>query len=251
MKINIPLSKTPHKETLTNFPPTIHKHPPPNPTPASKISIPNKYISHKYIQKYTSYKYFPLNTPQQTLTTYLHKLPPTTIIEKNISSYSNKISRHEHHNSKNTITRKPKEETTKLNPSLEKHLSKTVAQKQTLKTRQNYIEASLELLDEARKELKRNNIRQAAEKIWSAVALAVKAYAFWKEGKRLTSHRELWTYKSIIASELGDWVRDTWAHACSMHICFYENWCTKDDVDTVLKKAEKLVKEIAAKISKP
>jgi len=153
---------------------------------------------------------------------------------------------------KGIIAKRLKEEASKLNLSLEEYLLEIATQKLDPRNRaKDYIEASFELLDEAKKELKRNNIRQAAEKIWGAVALAVKAYAFWKEGKRLTSHRELWIYKSIIASELGDWVRDTWAYACLMHICFYENWCTKDDVDTALKKAEKLVKEVATKISKP
>jgi len=45
--------------------------------------------------------------------------------------------------------------------------------------------------------------------VWSAVALAVKAYALWREGKRLSSHSELWGYKRKLKEELGGWVYET------------------------------------------
>jgi len=41
--------------------------------------------------------------------------------------------------------------------------------------------------------------------VWGAAALAVKAYALWREGRRLAGHRELWEYKSIVADEVGGW----------------------------------------------
>ena len=111
-----------------------------------------------------------------------------------------------------------------------------------------YIEASRELLDEARQELARGDARQAAEKVWGAAALAIKAYASWREGKRLTSHGELWHYSKKLMDELGDWVSDAWAQAASMHICFYEGWCTQKHVEEAMKRVEKLVKEIAERI---
>lgn len=43
------------------------------------------------------------------------------------------------------------------------------------------------LIGRAREELAKGNIRQAAENVWGAAALAVKAYAAWKEGRRLVS----------------------------------------------------------------
>ena len=107
-----------------------------------------------------------------------------------------------------------------------------------------YLDAAEELLAEARKELGRGDLRQAAEKVWGAAALAVKAYAAWREGRRLNSHSELWEYKRVLEGELGGWVYDAWMAANGMHTCFYEGWCTKEDVEEALARVEKLVKEI-------
>ncbi len=54
-----------------------------------------------------------------------------------------------------------------------------------------YIEVAKELLEEAEEKLGRDDEGQAAEKLWSTAALAVKAYASWREGRRLSSHGEL------------------------------------------------------------
>lgn len=64
---------------------------------------------------------------------------------------------------------------------------------------------------------------------------------------RLTSHGQLWEYKRKIESELGERAGDAWARAVEMHVCFYENWCNKDDVEKALKSIKKLVKTIAQK----
>ena len=111
-----------------------------------------------------------------------------------------------------------------------------------------YAEAAWELLEEAREELGRGNLRQATEKTWGAAALAVKAYAYWREGKRLASHGELWSYKSVMASELGEWVRDAWGSAVHMHVCFYEGWCDKGDVGRAVKEVRRLVEEVRKKV---
>ncbi len=113
-----------------------------------------------------------------------------------------------------------------------------------------YIEAAKELLEEAREELGRGDVRQAAEKAWGAVALAIKAYAWWREGRRLTSHGELWRYIDNMAKEIGDWVRDAFYAGHAMHTCFYEAWCTGESVKASLSRVEKLVKEIASRIKK-
>ena len=91
-------------------------------------------------------------------------------------------------------------------------------------------------------------MRQAAEKVWGAAALVVKAYAEWREGRRLTSHGELWEYKRVIEKELGGWVHDAWMNAVGMHVCFYEGWCSKEDVEEALKRIRRLVEEIASKV---
>jgi len=107
-----------------------------------------------------------------------------------------------------------------------------------------YIEAADDLLDQAREEVRRGDFRQAAEKLWGAAALAVKAYASWRDGKRLTSHRELWIYSRKLVEELGEWSYDSWMAANGMHICFYEGWCSKEHVEIAAKRIEKLVQRI-------
>ncbi len=61
-----------------------------------------------------------------------------------------------------------------------------------------YVEVAEDFLRRAREELKGGDVRQATEKVWGAAALAVKAYAKWREGRRLVSHGELWEYRRII-----------------------------------------------------
>jgi len=86
-----------------------------------------------------------------------------------------------------------------------------------------YIEAAEGLLVEAQEGLGKKNIRQAAEKLWGASVLAVKAYAYWGDEKCLVSHGELWEYKRRLEDKLGEWVHDSWASAAEMHVCFYED----------------------------
>jgi len=111
-----------------------------------------------------------------------------------------------------------------------------------------YIDTAYDLINQAREELKKGDAMQAAEKIWGASALAVKAYAYWKEGRKISSHKELWEYKDIIIKEIGEWIRDSWNAGNSMHTCFYEGWCTKTDIESALTKVEKLVNEVKARI---
>ena len=42
---------------------------------------------------------------------------------------------------------------------------------------------------EVQEELGKGNVRQAVERFWGAAAFAIKAYAYWRESKHLTSHR--------------------------------------------------------------
>ncbi len=112
----------------------------------------------------------------------------------------------------------------------------------------SYIEMAFELLKRAKEELERGEVIQAAEKLWGATALAIKAYAYYKEKRRIMSHGELWNYKNSVAEELGMWVSEVFREASSMHTCFYEGWCTRKDVEEVMSKVEKLVNAIKDKI---
>ncbi len=147
------------------------------------------------------------------------------------------------------LAQRVREEAAKRGVSVDEYLAELLSRDLDPRDRAlEYIRVAESLVEEAREELDKDNARQAAEKLWGATALAVKAYAYWREGRRLSSHRELWEYKRILEDELGKWVYEVWAIAQSMHICFYEGWCTKRDVETAVKYVEKLVMEIASRI---
>lgn len=150
------------------------------------------------------------------------------------------------------LARRVRGEAERLGISVDEYLTELLNQGLDPKNKaMEYVETAEELLKEALEELGKGNIRQAAEKIWGAAALAIKAYAYWKEEKRLTSHRELWEYKRRLEDELGEWVHDSWASAAEMHICFYEGWCAEKDIDIAVKSVERLLKEIASMMKKP
>ena len=147
------------------------------------------------------------------------------------------------------LAKRVREEAGRLGVSVEEYLVEVLSQGLDPRDRAlGYVEAAEDLLEEARKEMEKGNVRQAAEKLWGASALTVKAYAYWRDGKRLTSHGELWEYKRRLEDELGEWVSDAWAQASAMHTCFYEGWCAKKDIVTAEKRVEKLVKEVASLI---
>ncbi len=116
---------------------------------------------------------------------------------------------------------------------------------------QEYIEAAREFLERSREELRAGNIRQSAEKAWGAVALAVKAYAAWKEERILASHGELWRYILVLRRELGKWVSNAWNAGYSMHACFYEGWCSREHVEDAIEEIERLVKAVEGKLRDP
>ena len=147
------------------------------------------------------------------------------------------------------IARRVREEAEKLGLGVDEYLVEVLSQGLDPQGRaREYVEAAEDLLGEAGEELDKGNVRQAAEKLWGAAALVVKAYAYWRDGKRLSSHGELWEYKRRLEEELGDWVSDAWAQANAMHVCFYEGWCAEKDAKNAYKRIEKLVKEVASLI---
>ena len=115
---------------------------------------------------------------------------------------------------------------------------------------EKYLAGAKQLLEEARRELEKGDLRQASEKIWSACALAIEAHALAKKGARLESHKDLWVYKNEVAKELGEWVRTAFLKADSMHRNFYEGLATREDVEDALRDVEKLVKGVAESIGR-
>ena len=127
-----------------------------------------------------------------------------------------------------SVARRLRAEAEKAGLTLEEYLVELVARDLDPPERaREYAEAARDLLEQARGELGKGDVRQAAEKLWGAAALAVKAYASWRDGRRLTSHGELWEYTRRMMAELGGWVSDAWAQANAMHTRFYEDWCTR------------------------
>ncbi|WP_048191473.1 PaREP1 family protein [Pyrolobus fumarii] len=148
-----------------------------------------------------------------------------------------------------SLAERARKEAEKLGLGLEEYIIELLAEGLDPKDRaQEYVEAALELLGQAREELERGDIRQAAEKLWGATALAIKAYAWLRDGRRLASHGELWEYSKRLIDELGEWVFDAWMAANGMHTCFYEGWCTRGHVERALKRIERLVREVATRV---
>jgi len=111
-----------------------------------------------------------------------------------------------------------------------------------------YLEAARSLVRQAWRELEKGDLRQAGEKVWGACALAIKAHALARGGRRIESHRDLWLYKDEVARELGEWVRTAFLKADSMHRNFYEGLATKEDVEDSLREVEKLVSAISERV---
>ena len=108
-----------------------------------------------------------------------------------------------------------------------------------------FWEAAETLLAQAEEELGRGDLRQASEKIWGAAALAVKALALERDGRRLKRHRELWQYVADLSRRLGDGqLRRLWQVASSMHANFYEGWATAEYVRDALDDVREFVERL-------
>jgi hypothetical protein len=79
-------------------------------------------------------------------------------------------------------------------------------------------------------------------------ALAIKAHALRRRGRRIENYAELWAYKNEVAGELDDWVRAVFRQADSLHKNFYESLATRVDVEDALREVEKLVKAMEEKL---
>lgn len=47
---------------------------------------------------------------------------------------------------------------------------------------------------------------------------------------------------------MGEWVRDTWAHANAMYVNFYEGWASGEQVATALNRVRRLVEAVAGRM---
>ena len=99
---------------------------------------------------------------------------------------------------------------------------------------ETYAQAARHLLAQARAELEQGDVRQASEKGWGAAAQMVKAVAE-QRGWEHRTHAALFRVVSDLAAESGDdGIRNLFHVANSLHINFYENWNTSENVQAAL-----------------
>ena len=110
---------------------------------------------------------------------------------------------------------------------------------------EGYIDSSLELINEALHELEKGDLRRASELIWHACALAIRAYANHRDGRKLGSRDDLWNYIETIKRDLGNWAYDAWLSGLSMKMNFDDGWASKSQVEDAFNQVKKLVEEIS------
>ncbi|BEP17838.1 hypothetical protein PYJP_11900 [Pyrofollis japonicus] len=111
------------------------------------------------------------------------------------------------------------------------------------------IRKSRELVERAIRDAQGGRVDLAAETLWDAVSLAVKAYAYGVDGKQIESDEELWEYKNRVAEKLGEEVLDIFQRAAGLHQCAGERICTPEDVVAAAQAAEKLMELVEKALS--
>ncbi|MEM2849310.1 MAG: PaREP1 family protein [Candidatus Bathyarchaeia archaeon] len=110
---------------------------------------------------------------------------------------------------------------------------------------ESYWEASQNLMKRAKNELAKGDLRQAVEKAWGAVALALKSLAYKREGLRLSSHGELWEYvDKLVEGTHDEELGRLWRSVSSMHVNFYEGWATEKHVKGAIEDAENFIEKV-------
>ncbi len=95
---------------------------------------------------------------------------------------------------------------------------------------ETYAQAARHLLEQATAEMAQGDVRQASEKGWGAAAQMVKAVAE-QRGWEHQRHAALFAAVSRLVDETGDDdISRLFAVANSLHVNFYENWDTAENV---------------------
>ena len=106
---------------------------------------------------------------------------------------------------------------------------------------QSYREASKTLLQQAYKELDDGDLRQASEKAWGAAAQIIKAIAQQREWEHET-HRHIRLAADRLTKDTEDRrINRLYRSATSLHVNWYENWDSADEVSDGLTDVEQLV----------
>ena len=108
-------------------------------------------------------------------------------------------------------------------------------------TGQSYAGMSRAYLAQADQELARNDLGQASEKAWGAVATIVKAVAS-QRGWNHWSHSSLYYVVDRLVDELqDDLLKDLFLGAGSLHTNFYEGWLERTNVESGVRQAARFV----------
>ena len=113
-------------------------------------------------------------------------------------------------------------------------------------TTQTYHEASMTLLAQADAELAAGDVRQASEKGWGAAAQIVKAAA---QQRDLThrDHAALYRVVDRLSTEAGDDdIYLLFQVANQLHVNFYENWDSPENVRRALAAVHNFVDKVSA-----
>ena len=114
---------------------------------------------------------------------------------------------------------------------------------------QTYAQAARHLLEQASAELAQDDVRQASEKGWGAAAQMVKAVAE-QRGWQHRTHAALFAAVSRLVDETGDAdISRLFAVANSLHVNFYENWDTANNVARHLDDVGRLVEKLEGQLS--
>ena len=109
---------------------------------------------------------------------------------------------------------------------------------------QKYRVDSRPLLSFAFEELERGDLRQASEKSWCSVTLALKSIAELRDIEH-RSHNSLYSIAGMLADEAAD---DDIYHmflvASGLHTNFYEDNCTSATVRSGLRQVQRLLEKL-------
>lgn len=113
-------------------------------------------------------------------------------------------------------------------------------------TTQAYHEASMTLLQQADAELAVGDVRQASEKGWGAAAQIVKAAAEQRDLPH-QNHGALYRVVDRLCTESGDDdIYLLFQVANQLHVNFYEDWDSPENVGRGLKAVQRLIEKVSA-----
>lgn len=111
---------------------------------------------------------------------------------------------------------------------------------------ERYMTLNGKYLEDAERLLEQADYPQASEKLWGAVATAVKAAATTRHWRH-SSHRELRNAIQTLSAETGDSdLRRLFAIAEALHANFYEDWMDAETVRIHAEDARRLVAKLQA-----